>query len=106
MYEINWHWTSINNDDSIFVGCDVTPIYILDDNYLAPGATRTSIIAKDTYGRKFNGNKDNYYKTEKEAWTKIKEELNEMLKFHKSEITYLTKECNSIESFLKKYDKY
>lgn len=102
MYEINWHWISIGDDESVFNGCDVTPIYILDKNYLAPEATKTTILAKDSRGNKFTGNINNYYETETEAWNKIKEELTETLRLYKSEIALLTKQCTAIEKFMEK----
>lgn len=99
MYEINWHWDA-KGEDSVFAGCTVSPIYVLDDAYYNPGATLPTIIAKDSSGRKFNGSKANYFDTEQAAYTQIKRDLEETIRYNQSEIALLHANNKAIATYL------
>lgn len=73
-YEINWH-----SVDDVFSHCTVTPITVIREDVL-PGCTGISITAIGSDGRRFQGSPDHYFKTEAEAWAKVKSDLEEAVK--------------------------
>lgn len=99
LWEINHHWSKVNDEDSIFSGCSVSPIYVLEEN-IAPGASVPSILAKDVHGNKFRGSRKNYFETEELAWEEIKRDLNESLLHYQSEVKLLQAQYAAIEKFL------
>ena len=99
LWEINYHWTKLGDEDSIFTGCSVSPIYVIEEN-IAPGATAPTILAKDVHGNKFRGSRKNYFETEEAAWSDIERDLNESLVHYTSEIELLQAQCAAIKKFL------
>ncbi len=99
LWEINHHWSKVGDEDSIFSGCSVSPIFILEES-IAPGASVPSILAKDADGNKFRGSRKNYFETEELAWKEIKRDLSESLLHYQSEVTLLQAQCEAIEKFL------
>lgn len=73
-YEINWY-----SVDDVFSHCTVTPITVIREGIL-PGCTGISITATGSDGRRFQGAPDRYFKTEAEAWTKVKSDLEQAIK--------------------------
>ncbi len=101
LWEVNQHWSKLNDEDSVFTGCSVTPIYVLEEN-IAPGAEAPTIVFKDSDGRKCRGARRNYFETEEAAWAEIKRDLLESLEYHQSEIKLLQAQCEAITAFLLK----
>ena len=75
LYEINYHYSNTSPES---FHCTVTPIIVLREGIL-PGCTKSSITARDATGRKFYGNRENYYATEKEAWGRVHLELTQSI---------------------------
>ena len=99
LWEINHHWTKLDDEDSVFTGCSVSPIYVIEED-IAPGASAPSILARDVNGNKFRGSRKNYFETEELAWKEIKRDLSESLSHYQSEINLLQAQCSAIEKFL------
>lgn len=73
-YEINWH-----SVDDAFSHCTVTPITVIREGVL-PGCTGISITAIGSDRGRFQGSPDDYFKTEAEAWAKVKSDLEKAVK--------------------------
>ena len=67
-YEVNWHSKA---GEEIFT---VTPITVVREGVL-PGCSMPTITAIGSDGRRFQGNPGDYFKTEEEAYSSVREEL-------------------------------
>lgn len=71
MYEVAW----ISNEHGATTHIRVEPITVIREGIL-PGCSAVSISAIDSRGYEFNGDPQDYYETEAEAWKEAKADLN------------------------------
>lgn len=102
MFEVNWHYEDVGEDGvASFSHCTVTPIQVIREGVL-PGCTRPSITAVDIDGRQFQGEPDNYHRTQSAAWREVSKTLGYMVSGHEASIAVLTAKAQKAREYLEK----
>jgi len=98
MYELNWHSYSHARGE-VFDHCTVTPITVIRRD-IQPGASRETITAEDSDGRRFTGDPKDYYETSEEAWKSAKLAISESLAQYEEQLLKLRADISSMRAFL------
>ena len=94
MYEIEWV-------DGIDFCVEVHPIKVIREGIL-PDCSTVSITAIDKTGQRFQGNPDNYFATEADAWEDVKRELKNSIKNTQERISELQVELKKYQTYYEK----
>lgn len=81
MYEVVW----ISNEHDVTTHIRVEPITVIREGIL-PGCSAVTISAIDSRGDKFNGDPQDYFKTEAEAWETARADLNSTIELFEQRI--------------------
>lgn len=98
MYEINCHY-----DKEVFSHYSVSSITVTRRSILED-CTRESISAIDAEGRRFQGNPEEYFNSEEEAWAEIKKSLKLIIIELEWQMTKLQKEVDRMSTYLSSLD--